>query len=459
MTKNENVEKQTDNAAEVVLELRYIDPRDIIVDANVRIDSDADDADDAELVESIRELGVLQPPRGWEAADGSVHLVIGKRRRRASIKADQAKIPVIVAKGSPAAIDRYVMQFDENDRRKGFTDLERMLGWDQMALELGMSEAQIAKRTRTTTANVKKGLKVVRSQTARAAQVEHGLTIDQAAEIAPFEGDDEAVNTLTEVATKYPDRFGHEVQRQHARREREQAEKEASQALAEAGVRVIPQPAWDNRKITRLGELSDAEGNVLTVETHRACPGHAAYLDWRYSQGAVPVYVCTEPTAGKHRKQGGRVLGTPLSPEEKAERAMVRKYTDDWGPATKERRKWLAGFAKRSTAPKGAQEFVVQSLLDDGDDLAKGAGRALAAEWLGGKKGIPEMIEAASKAGKPGRVLQIGLVVALAAIEARTHDKTWRATREARYFLALQAFGYNLDEVERVAAGLTPTEG
>lgn len=457
-TENQNVEKVAGNAFEKA-ELRYVDPRTVKLGANVRCD--VEKTIDADFVDSIRTLGIRQPPPVYEEADGTLGLVDGgSRRTRGAIAAGLALYPVIVMpKGTDSDLDRLERQFHENDQRVGITDADRTAGYKQMAL-FGATAAQVAKRTKTTTAKVKAALGVVESKTARAAQIEHNLTIDQAAVIAEFEDDDKVVAKLTKVATTNPGQFEHEAQRQRDERKRAQELQQARKALGEAGVREIPNPGYSNKKITRVGDLADAQGNLLTEETHRTCPGHAAYLDEYY--GCVPRYVCTDPRANKHAKDG-RVLGLPLSPQEKAERDAVKKYNKHWATPTTVRRAWLANFANQTTAPKGAAEFIAMSMLDDGDGLAKASntGHALAAEWLGiknagygARKAIAEMIQKAAKTGKPGRVQQITLILALATIEARTSEKTWRNTHEARYFLALQEFGYNLDEVEEIAAGL-----
>ncbi|GAA2234275.1 hypothetical protein GCM10010413_36920 [Promicromonospora sukumoe] len=456
---NKNAEKVAGNAFEKA-ELRYVDPRTVKFGTNVR--SDVEKTIDVDFVDSIRDLGVRVPPPVYEDQDGTLTLVDGGARRTwGAIKAGLALYPVIVVPSSngSSALDRLVNQFHENDQRAGINDADRTAGYQQMAL-FGATAAQIAKRTKTTTAKVKAALGVAESKTARAAQVKYDLTIDQAATLTEFVDHPKIVAKLTEVATSNPGQFAHEAQRQRDTLQRVQELAQARQALREAGVREIPNPGYGNKKITRLGDLADAQGNRLTEETHRTCPGHAAYLD-EYSRSKV-AYVCTDPRANKHAKDG-RVLGVPLSGKEKAERDAVREFNPRWESATDVRRKWLADFAKKTTAPKGADEFIAMSVLQEGGSLDKAGntGHAMAAEWLGIKNAgygartaIGEMIAKAAKAGRPGRVQRITLVLALAAIEARTSKATWRSTREARYFLALRDFGYDLDKVEEIAAGL-----
>ncbi|MFE7503880.1 hypothetical protein [Promicromonospora sp. NPDC057488] len=458
-TENKNAEKVAGNAFEKA-ELRYVDPRTVKFGKNVR--SDVEKTIDADFVDSIRDLGVRMPPPVYEDQDGTLTLVDdGARRTWGAIKAGLALYPVIVVPSSTDsnALDRLVNQFHANDQRVGINDADRTAGYQQMAL-FGATAAQIAKRTKTTTAKVEAALGVADSKTAWAALVDHNVTIVQAAVIAEFEDHPKVVAKLTEVATKNPGQFEHEAQQQRDALKRAKELAQVRATLREAHVREIPNPGYGNKKITRLGDLADAQGNRLTEETHRTCPGHAAYLD-EYSRTKV-AYVCTDPRANKHAKNG-RVLGMPLSGKEKAERDAVSEFNPRMKSATDVRRAWLADFAKKTTAPKGADEFIAMSVLMEGSSLDKAGntGHALAAEWLGIKNpgygartAIAEMISKAAKAGRPGRVQRITLVLALAAIEARTNKETWRSTREARYFLALRDFGYDLDKVEEIAAGL-----
>ena len=459
-TENKNVEKAAGNAFEKA-ELRYVDPRTVKFGTNVR--SDVEKTIDPDFVDSIRRLGILEPPPVYEEPDGTLCLLDGgARRTQGAIAAGLAVYPVIVVPNSgDSALDRLEKQFHENDQRVGINDADRTAGYQQMAL-FGATAAQIAKRTKSTTAKVKAALGVAESETVRAAQVKYDLTIDQAAVLTEFVKYPKIVAKLTEVATSSPGQFEHEAQRQRDALKQAQELAQARKALGDAGVREIPNPGYGNKKITRLGDLADAQGNRLTEDTHRTCPGHAAYLERDYRGDLAAKYVCTDPRANKHAKDG-RVLGLPLTGKEKAERDTVREYNPRWKSATDVRRAWLAKFATKTTAPKGADEFIAMSVLDDGSSLDKAgnAGHALAAEWLGiktagygARKAIAEVISKAAKAGRPGRVQQITLILALAAIEARTSKSTWRNTHEARYFLALRDFGYDLDKVEEIAAGL-----
>lgn len=125
--------------------LESIDPQLVDVGDNVRQDL----GDLSELVESIREHGVLQPIKavGPFIHNGRYELVWGQRRLRACQQLELPEIPVIVV--SPATqgddADRTIEQIVENAQR---TDLNALdLARSFAALEAGgMSQAEIARR-------------------------------------------------------------------------------------------------------------------------------------------------------------------------------------------------------------------------------------------------------------------------------------------------------------------------
>lgn len=72
--------------------LEHIDPRAVTIETNVR----TGEVLDADLVDSIREHGVLVPVLGWREGGGSVHVRAGQRRTLAAREAGRVTIPVYV---------------------------------------------------------------------------------------------------------------------------------------------------------------------------------------------------------------------------------------------------------------------------------------------------------------------------------------------------------------------------
>jgi ParB family chromosome partitioning protein len=470
MTQNQNAEKQAPTG-EQDAELAWVDPRTVVFGPNVR--SDVEASLTPEFIESVRENGIIEWPTYERLPDGTLQPKHGHRRTMAAIKAGLPVIPVIIVSASGDKTVRLVEQFHENRQRAGLTEADETEGIRQLAL-FGVSTAQISKQIKMPKKTVETALKVAASEKARAAQVKHNLTIIQTAGVMEFLEDPAAVDQLTEVATTDPGQFDHTLQRLRNEREQAAAMAEARQALADAGTREIAN--WwsevdDNSKAAPLYALMTAEGRAIKSDDHATCPGHAVKLQ-QYDDTKVHMkYACLDYKVNGHTTStsgGSKPKAKDLTPEEReaarVERNRVIANNRDWKPETEVRRAWLAEFAKRKTAPKGAQAFITTSLLKDVYDIRKAddGGVKLAAELLGikatGYSARGAILDLIDKAPTPARALHIGLVVILAALEENTSKDTWRGTQKARYFLALQDWGYNLGPVEREAAGLAPVE-
>jgi ParB family chromosome partitioning protein len=471
VTKNQNVEQQP-QSGEQDAELAWVDPRTVVFGPNVRADAAATLT--PEFIESVREKGIIERPTYERMPDGTLQPKHGHRRTLAAIEAGLPLIQAVIVPANGDKADRLIEQFHENDQRAGITDADRTAGIQQLAL-FGVPSAKIAKETKIPKKTVETALKVAASEKARAAQVEHNLTIPQSAGVLEFQEDPAAVDRLTEVATTDPGQFDHTLQRLRHEREQAAAMAEARQALAKAGTREITD--WwsevdDSSKAAPLYALMTPEGRSIKSDDHATCPGHAVRLEQYDDTKVHTSAACMDYKANGHVTSistGSKPSVKDLPPAEReaarVERRRVIEGNKGWKPETEVRRKWLAeNFAPRKTAPKGAQAFIAASLMKDVYDIRKAddGGVKLAAELLGikttGYNARSAILDMIDKAPTPGRALHIGLVVILAALEENTSKDTWRGTLKARYFLALQDWGYNLGPVEREAAGLAPAE-
>lgn len=128
---------------------------------DVRADARLDKA----FTASIREHGVMQPVVGYRDEDGAVHVLQGQSRTLAAVEAKSESIPVCLA-DTPDEAGRIITQMVENEQRTGFTDAERADGYEQLSL-LGLTAAQIAKRTHSRKESVEQTLTACQSRTAR----------------------------------------------------------------------------------------------------------------------------------------------------------------------------------------------------------------------------------------------------------------------------------------------------
>ena len=97
----------------------------------------------AELAESIRHQGILQPLVVRKVEDG-YELIIGERRFRAAQRASLERVPVIVKDVSNA--ESLEMALVENIQREELTPIEEALAYRQLMEEFHLTQEEVATR-------------------------------------------------------------------------------------------------------------------------------------------------------------------------------------------------------------------------------------------------------------------------------------------------------------------------
>ncbi|MFI8528391.1 ParB N-terminal domain-containing protein [Promicromonospora sukumoe] len=459
-TVNKNVEKQAGNSPAPKVEFGLIDPRTLLIETNVRAVVNLT----ARFLKTIREDGVMVPIVVQRTEQG-LRVRMGQRRTLAAIEVGLPEIPAMIVQGDENQVRRIAQQMAENDDRQGLRHADRVAAFEQMSL-LGVSAVDIANTTGHSTSDVKAALKVAKTKKAKAVQDKYDLDLEKTLVLAEFEGDTEAVKALTEIAIKSPDRFAHAAQKRRDDRAAAARMAEAVKTLADAGIKQVTN--WntevkDNKAARELDKLQTGQGNALTPEGHAICPQRAAYIGTTYNGDIYTRHVCLDYKAAGHKLNRTNPNDTRTEQEKQAasaERTEVIENNKAWKSAQTVRRQWLAEFAKRKTTPKDAAAFLAHTMMVDASSIetASHSAHGLACEWLGLKtiNGRGSRQALADLIGKlsPARALHISLVLALAAIEDRTGVHTWRrAGNESRYLRALEAWGYNLSDVEQIARG------
>ena len=95
-----------------------------------------------ELSDSIREVGLLQPPVVREVSNGNYELIMGERRFRASQAAGLREIPVIVRETSDKEMLREALI--ENIHRSELNALEEASAYTQLLQDLGVTHDELA---------------------------------------------------------------------------------------------------------------------------------------------------------------------------------------------------------------------------------------------------------------------------------------------------------------------------
>jgi ParB family chromosome partitioning protein len=103
-----------------------------------------DEEAQAELVMSIREVGLLQPIVVRESPDGSYELIMGERRLRAARDAGLTSIPAIVRDTADDALLRDALL--ENLHRQELNALEEAAAYAQLLEDFGATHEELAAR-------------------------------------------------------------------------------------------------------------------------------------------------------------------------------------------------------------------------------------------------------------------------------------------------------------------------
>jgi ParB family chromosome partitioning protein len=188
----------------------------------------------------------------------------GHRRTLAAIEAELATVPVEIvgdeATDDAAQIERILTQHAENAHRAALTSSEQ-LGVVEQLSAFGMSAAQIAKRTKIKRGSVDASLAVASSELAKAATDRYDfLTLEQAAAVAEFDNDPDAVTELV-VAAQHGRGFDHLVQRLREDRADQVLIDAKVAELLTAGITIIDRPMWTDaaKDLETIARHADAE--------------------------------------------------------------------------------------------------------------------------------------------------------------------------------------------------------
>lgn len=113
-----------------------------------------------ELVQSIKEVGLLQPIVVRPLEDGAFELVMGERRWRASQQAGQETIPAIVRKTEEHDLLRDALL--ENLHRAQLNPLEEAAAYQQMLEDFGCTQEELASRIKRSRPQISNTMRLLR---------------------------------------------------------------------------------------------------------------------------------------------------------------------------------------------------------------------------------------------------------------------------------------------------------
>jgi len=144
-----------------------------------------------ELAASIRRHGVLQPVLVSEAETGRYRLVAGERRWRAARLAGLASVPAVIRERLDG--DRLLeLALVENLQRRDLTPLEEARAFEQLRVNLGLAQAEIAERVGIDRSTVANALRLLKLPDEIQAMVEAGvITAGHARALLAFADEDD----------------------------------------------------------------------------------------------------------------------------------------------------------------------------------------------------------------------------------------------------------------------------
>jgi ParB family chromosome partitioning protein len=352
-----------------------------------------------------------------------------------------------------------------------------------------MTEAAIAKATGLARPQVTASLAVARSQVATsAAERWDFLTLDQAAVLAEFEDDQEALTALVRAAEGSPGQFGHVAAQLRATRAERETKAAFTAGLQAQGIAIYgdrPYVPWT----LALDNLRDSDGNDITPQAHATCPGRAVTItyEWDWAPGAeaayraahgladdddladiefdtdeeareagfvpgwrVGHYLCTDPEQYGHANVHGTPSGKPTPEQQTAEdeaaeaarqteaRRRVRQQNTAWRAATDTRTSHLKAVLGRKAPPDGALKLVVEAMArGETQPLTSSFGHQTACELLGlagngAATGHRDLLLAELARASDKRAQVIALAMVLGAAEHGVRDvHTWQAAEDS----------------------------
>lgn len=434
--------------------LDYVAPEDLICDPNIRTKTRLDD----DFLASIREHGVIHPIIGYQSDGTQVHVLMGQRRALAAkqVGLDQVLTVIWPSRSDAHAAtetDRIVSQWAENEHRAGLSLSEQMHAVHQLALT-GLEDDAIADLLVTPTPDVARLRAAAASEIAAARAAEQPITITQAAALAEFDEDANAVRQI-EAAIDEGRSTDHVVATLRATRERNEKLAAAEAKLKKAGHKNI---VSTSPGVPLDGLVDEETGKQITPANHRKCPGDAVQV-YTYAGGREPIirHGCTDPDQYGHVEKIDAAAAARAAVVDEE----IRRHTEQleqWETATGVRRQWILDHLANATKPpKGAPEFLARYcshlLADDplpnpieqlailGHPYAEG--EDLDARYAR----FDEVLNRRCSTGTDQAKLAFATAAAIADLEVVAgHD---RHSAECRAVLnALASWGYQLSDIE-----------
>ncbi len=157
-----------------------------------------DDQELAELADSVRRQGILQPITVRQAKNTGYELISGERRWRAAKLAGLAEVPALVRRSDNA--ESLELALVENLQRKDLNPLEAAQAYQRMINEFRLSQEQVATRVGKERSSVANTLRLLNLPTVVQEQLlASQLSMGHAKVLMSLSRPDQQVNTANKV--------------------------------------------------------------------------------------------------------------------------------------------------------------------------------------------------------------------------------------------------------------------
>ncbi len=283
----------------------------------------------------VRSLGTLAPMRGVGTGDQQLasveqfEIIDGSRRQVAAIEAGRFDVPCFIAE-TDDDISLILHMLELNANHKDLEHLEEAQAF-QLLLDLGLSDQQIADARRTTVEQVHTAVKARALPAPAQNALNRGtLTLEQAHALEEFaDAPDDQRKLLDKLGDDYD--FKHVLAQLRDKRAYARNKELAKAHLVLANVDVTAKPrgfGYDSPAVV-AGELVDADGQPVDLDTVKTQPGFHAFVEKDGGQARTVVY-CDDPaTHGFTRRVPAPASHHGLSPEQIAAKELAEQHATE----------------------------------------------------------------------------------------------------------------------------------
>lgn len=303
------------------------------------------------LVDSIAELGILEPLKVYRNPAGELTVLDGHRRLHAAKSAGLQTVKCIIEEDAPLEDDRILKQVVLNEAREGLSDSDQLAAAHQLSLFNVPAErvARLAGKDKQRFADI---AKVAAKDTSREIAMDCTLTLAQALKVAKAEDDGADMEYLAEhleaeqrkqfskgedlADWQLDDVIKHALAFPYAEAKRAELEAEGVKTLGEDDE--VPEGA------KALWELD------LNPDEHKDCPYRVVRVTpmlWKVTMPYVQE-LCADPEAAGHIQPSEDEYDQARVKAEREEAELLRQQEEE----------------RKRTATEYRREFLKRKLLD-----------------------------------------------------------------------------------------------